>query len=149
LSDEKFQNKVVIVQLFGTWCVNCLDETKFLTKWYSENHQKGVEIIGLAFEAKPGFEYASKRVGKMKEKLGVPYDLAIGGTKDKKEASKKFPMLNEITSFPTTIFIGKDGKVKKIHTGFSGPGTGKYYQEFVNSFNQTVEDLIAENVNKN
>lgn len=144
LADAKYKNKVVILQLFGTWCPNCMDETKFLSPWFNENKHRGVEIIGLAFERKDDFEYASSRVKKMIGKLGVQYDFVIAGTNDKAQASTKLPMLNRVVAFPTTIFIGKDGKVKKIHTGFSGPGTGLYYDQFVQHFNETVNELLSE-----
>lgn len=145
-TDEKFKNKVLVLQIFGTWCPNCMDETKFLTKWYNQNSGRGAEILGLAYEAKSDFGYASGRVKKMKEKLGVPYDFVIAGTKDKEEAAKTLPMLNHVLSFPTTIFIGKDGKVKRIHTGFTGPGTGIYYEQFIESFNKTMNELLNENI---
>ena len=58
-------------------------------------------------------------------------------------------MLNKVVAFPTTIFIGKDGKVKKIHTGFSGPGTGIYYDQFIQHFNETVNELLSENYTSN
>ncbi|MCU0383806.1 MAG: TlpA family protein disulfide reductase, partial [Cyclobacteriaceae bacterium] len=124
--DEKYKNKVLVLQIFGTWCPNCMDETRFLADWYRENANRGVEILGLAFERKEDFNYAKERVLKMKEKLSVPYSFVIAGTNDKAKASEALPMLNKVLAFPTTIFIGKDGKVKKIHTGFSGPGTGIY-----------------------
>ena len=145
-SDEKYKNKVLILQLFGTWCPNCMDETKFLAPWYKENKERGVEIIGLAYESKPEFTYASERVKKMIDKLDVEYDFVIGGVRDKAEASKTLPMLNKVVAFPTTIFIGKDGKVKKIHTGFTGPGTGVYYEQFIERFNETVNELLAEDL---
>jgi len=146
LTNERFKDKVVILQIFGTWCPNCMDETKFLSQWYPKNKDRGVEILGLAYEAKDDFDYASSRVMKMKEKLAVPYDFVIAGTKDKEEAAKTLPMLNHVLSFPTTIFIGKDGTVKRIHTGFSGPGTGIHYERFIQRFNQTVDELLADNL---
>jgi thiol-disulfide isomerase/thioredoxin len=145
-NDQKYKNKVLIIQIMGSWCPNCMDETKFLKDWYLLNKNRGVEILALAYEAKPDFTYASARVKKMKDKLGIPYDIVIAGTKDKAEASKTLPMLNGILAFPTTIFIGKDGYVKKIHSGFSGPGTGVYYHQFVQDFNETVNELSIENV---
>lgn len=146
LEDEKYRDKVVILQLFGTWCPNCMDETKFLASWYRNNRHRGVEIIGLAYERKDDFAYASSRVKKMIEKWGVEYDIAIAGTDNKEAASKTLPMLNAILAFPTTIFIGKDGQVKKIHTGFSGPGTGVYYEQHIQHFNETVNELLAEKI---
>ena len=146
LADEKYRNKVVILQLFGTWCPNCMDETKFLTQWYKENQSRGIEIIGLAYERKNDFTYASTRLKKMIDKFGVPYDFVIApSTNDKLEAANTLPMLNTVVAFPTTIFIGKDGKVKKIHTGFSGPGTGIYYNQFIQHFNETVNELLSGN----
>jgi hypothetical protein len=121
-----------------------MDETRFLADWYKHNANRGVEILGLAFERKEDFNYAKERVLKMKEKLSVPYSFVIAGTNDKAKASQALPMLNKVLAFPTTIFIGKDGKVKKIHTGFSGPGTGIYFEQFKEEFNTTINSLLAE-----
>lgn len=145
LADEKFKNKVVVLQMFGTWCPNCMDETKFLSEWYRQNNGRGVEILGLAYERKDDFTYASDRVRKMKTKLDVPYDFVIAGVNDKAKAAETLPMLNKVIAFPTTIFIGKDGNVKRIHTGFSGPGTGIHYTQFKEHFNQLINELLAEN----
>ena len=146
LTDEKFKNKVVILQIFGTWCPNCMDETKFLIPWYNQNKDRGVEILGLAYERKDDFQYASDRVKKVKEKWNVPYEFVIAGVNDKAKASETLPALNGIAAFPTTIFIGKDGKVKHIHTGFEGPGTGIYHQQFIERFNQIINELLAEDL---
>lgn len=143
-TDSTFKNKVVVVQLLGTWCPNCMDETRFLTDWYRKHRERGVEVVGLAFESKDEFTYAAGRVHKMKEKMQVAYPVLIAGNKDKKKAAEALPMLNQVVAFPTTIFIGKDGKVRKIHTGFSGPGTLEYYDRFIQEFNHTVDELLRE-----
>lgn len=142
--DEVFKNKVLILQLFGTWCPNCMDETRFLAEWYTNNKDRGVEIIGLAYERKDDFTYASERVKKMQDKLSVSYPFVIAGVNDKVKAAATLPMLTKVVAFPTTIYIGKDGKVRKIYSGFSGPGTGIYYEQFKESFNQTVNELLSE-----
>ncbi len=144
LQDERFKNKVVILQIFGTWCPNCMDETRFLAPWYEQNKERGVEILGLAYERKADFNYARERVEKMKNKWNVGYEFVIAGVNDKAKASETLPALNRVLAFPTTIFIGKDGKVKHIHTGFSGPGTGIHYERFQERFNQLVNELLAE-----
>ncbi|MGB5927897.1 MAG: TlpA disulfide reductase family protein, partial [Cyclobacteriaceae bacterium] len=144
LDDEKYQDKVVLLQVFGTWCPNCMDETKFLTQWYKDNQDRGVEILGMAYEQKPDFDYASSRVKKMTERLDVPYNFVIAGNSDKKEAAKTLPMLNHVMSFPTTIFIDREGRVRRIHTGFNGPGTGEYYERWKEDFNRFMDKLIEE-----
>jgi thiol-disulfide isomerase/thioredoxin len=143
LEDEKYKDKVVILQIFGTWCPNCMDETRFLAEWYRNNQNQPVEIIGLAYEQKADFQYARERVNVMIEKLNVPYDFVIAGTSNKKEASKTLPMLNHIMSFPTMIILDKEGNVERIHTGFSGPGTGIHYEQFVESFNELMKELLS------
>jgi len=144
LLDKQYEGKVVILQIFGTWCPNCMDETKFYTKWYNENKDRGVEIIALAYENKPDYEYARARVLKMKERLKAPYQFLIAGTSDKEEASKTLPMLNQIISFPTSIFLDRNGDVRKIHTGFSGPGTGEDFEIWKKSFETLTNELLSE-----
>lgn len=144
LNDDKYKGKVVVVQVLGSWCPNCMDETKFLTQWYAENNDRGVEILGLAYERKDDFAYASDRVRKMIDKMNIPYDVLIAGVNDKAKASETLPALSGILAFPTTIIVGKDGKVKHIHTGFEGPGTGIYFERFKERFNQVINELLAE-----
>ncbi|WP_242920371.1 peroxiredoxin family protein [Pontibacter liquoris] len=144
LSDPKYKGKVVLVQLVGSWCPNCMDETMFLAPYYDQNKDRGLEIIGLGFERSPEFDKAAARLSKMKDRLNINYDLLVAGVSEKDAAAQALPALNKVMSFPTTIFIGRDGKVRKIHTGFSGPGTGKYYEDWVKEFNKTMDELLAE-----
>lgn len=144
LSDERFEAKVVVIQIMGTWCPNCMDETKLLAKWYRKNKERGVAILGLAFERKADVAYAASRIKKMKKMLDVDYQILIAGTNSQESRKQALPMINKILAFPTTIFLDKQHKVRKIHTGFSGPGTGLYYDRFVEEFNLFMDKLIAE-----
>ncbi|MCG8309010.1 MAG: TlpA family protein disulfide reductase [Cytophagales bacterium] len=144
LADERFRDKIVVVQILGSWCPNCMDETRFYVDWYNRNKDRGVEIVGLAFERKADFEYAKKRIGNMKEKLGVTYEVLIAGTTSAESREKALPMLNKIMSFPTSIILDRQHKVRKIHTGFSGPGTGVYYERFVEDFDLFMDKLLSE-----
>lgn len=145
LSDQKYNNKVVLVQFLGSWCPNCMDETAFLVRFYREYSSKGVEIIGLAYERTKDVERSKRNVGQLRDRFNVPYPLLVTGfTKDKAEVIASLPMLYNFEAFPTLIIIDKKGKVRKIHTGFSGPGTGGHYTVFVQEFEKTIDDLLAE-----
>lgn len=145
ISDKKFKDKIVLVQFFGSWCPNCMDETAYLTSFYKEYQPKGVEIIGLAYEQSKDFERSKKNVMRLRDRFSVPYDMLITGfTVDKVEVSKSLPMLDKFMAFPTLMIIDKKGKIRKIHTGFSGPGTGTHYTEFVKEFENTIDGLLAE-----
>jgi peroxiredoxin len=144
LDDEKYKGKAVIITILGSWCPNCLDEAAFLSPWYKENKQRGVEIIGLSFERKDDLSFAKPRIEKFIKRFNIDYDILFAGLADKTEASEKLPAINALLSFPTTIFIDRKGKVTKIHTGFSGPATGEYYQQFIKEFNQDVNEALGE-----
>lgn len=142
LKDEKFKNKVVIVSILGSWCPNCLDEHTFLSNWYRENRLSGVELVGLAFERKDDPVYAAKFLSNLKSRLKIEYPLLFGGKVGAVSTQKVLPEIEQIKIYPTTLFIGKDGKVAKIHTGYSGPATGLFYQEFKKEFNEIVLKLL-------
>lgn len=144
LSDAKYQGKVVIVEIIGTWCPNCTDQTRFLAPWFKENQSRGVEAIAIAFEQQDSLDYARYTLGKLKEFFDIRYDLVFGGIADKKVATEKLAGLNFMAAFPTTILIDRKGDVRQIYTGYTGEITGEYYKDYVKRFNATLDELIAE-----
>jgi thiol-disulfide isomerase/thioredoxin len=137
------KNKVVLIQIMGTWCPNCMDETNYLTDLYSK-YKNDIEIIGIGFEVGKTEQDKINTILKYKNHMGIDYPLLVGGDACKPCAIDVFPMLNNIMSFPTLIIIDKKGEVRKIHTGFSGPSTGTYYTDYVTNMNQFVKELIKE-----
>lgn len=143
--NEKYKNKVVLIQIMGTWCPNCMDETIFLKELYEKYNKEGLEIISVAYEAGNNSEQQINQVRKLIEKQKLKHLFLLGGTANKKLASEQFHSLNKVMSFPTTIFIDRTGKVQKIHTGFNGPGTGEIYREFVKETELFIQMLLKEN----
>jgi peroxiredoxin len=148
LSDQQYQDKVVLVTLSGTWCPNCADEVAFLSDYYRENKDRGLEVITLLYEHFEAFEPAAKQGRALRDKFGIGYELLIAGTSDKTLASETLPMLSSVLAFPTMIFIARDGRVRKIHTGFSGPATGQRYLKFVAEFNALMDELLDEDTDR-
>jgi thiol-disulfide isomerase/thioredoxin len=144
LADTRFENKVVIIQILGTWCHNCMDEVAFLAPFYEKNKDKGLEIVGLAYEQTDDFEQAQKRLQRLRDKMKVGYELLFAGTNERQFVEQSLPMLEGTIAFPTTIFIDKKGKVRKIHTGFSGPSTGASYQAHIDKISTFVAQLLNE-----
>ncbi len=146
LEDDRFKDKVVIVQIMGTWCPNCLDETKYYVEYLKQHKNKDLEFIALSFEYARTEEKALLAIHRLKEVLEVPYPVLLAqyGTSNKKKANEKLPMLNHVLSYPTSIYIDKMGKVRKIHTGFNGPATGEKYMEFTKEFEKFVGELLEE-----
>ena len=140
--NSNYKNKVVIIQIMGTWCHNCMDETRYYKELYTKYHAQGLEIISVGYEVGENFEDFSKKIKLLKERLDLNFTFLVGGSASKNLASEQFSMLNEVISFPTSIFIGKDGTVKRVHTGFNGPGTGSYYNEYVEKTNKLIEEML-------
>ncbi len=140
--DEKFKNRVVVIQIMGSWCPNCMDETAFFSGYFNKNKQKPISIIGLSFEKTNDFKKASANVLKVKKRFDVEYEILVAGNRD--AASEKLYMLSKVNGYPTTIFIDKKGKVRKIHTGFNGPATGKYYEKEKDDLTALLNKLLLE-----
>lgn len=146
LKDEKYRGKVVIVEFIGTWCPNCTDQTIFLSPWFNENKDKGVEAIAIGFEQKDDLEYAKYTLGKLRDKYDIQYDILFGGLADKRSVGEKIPALNKFIAYPTTIIIDRKGEVREIYTGYTGTVTGKYYQDYEKRFKELLGELLAEPV---
>lgn len=142
LSDERFRNKITVVQISGSWCPNCLDESKFLMEML-EKYKEHMEVICLTFERSDDFETAKREAMKLVDVAGITYPVLITGHTPA-NVKTALPELDNFRAFPTSLIIDKKGTVRKIHSGFSGPGTGVHYRNFVNEFTSFVDSLIAE-----
>lgn len=144
LADSRYEGKVVIVTLVGTWCPNCHDETQVMRELYDRYHADGLEIIALMYEHLEDEQAAWQQVEYFRDKFALQYDTLLAGISDKALAAETLPALNHILAFPTAIFIDRNGAVRDIHTGFSGPGTGEHYTELVATIDAKIQQLLAE-----
>lgn len=142
LQDPKFKNKVVIITIGGTWCPNCVDETSFLAPWYKENRKRGIEVVSIQYERSADTAFVRKVLTRMRDRYDIQYTQVFGGLADKQVVASSLPSLNSFLAFPTTILIDRKGRVAEIHTGYSGPATGPYYQEFLKEFNAEIDALV-------
>jgi thiol-disulfide isomerase/thioredoxin len=144
LADARFQGRPVIVVLAGSWCPNCHDEAAFLAPLYAKYRDQGLEVVSLMFEHFGDFERAAAATRRFRTEFGIEYVTLIAGISDKTEAAKVLPQLTGVFAFPTTIFLDRTGRVRKIHAGFSGPATGSHYEQLTHEFTSLVETLLAE-----
>jgi thiol-disulfide isomerase/thioredoxin len=144
IEDPRFESKVVLVNLFGSWCPNCNDEAPLLAEWHRRWADDGLEIVGLAFEFSGDPERDRKVLTRFSQRHGIGYPLLLAGVSDKTEAAKAVPDLSAVLSYPTTVFIGRDGVVRWIHSGFAGPGTGRHHDELVAEMERRIEELLSE-----
>ncbi len=139
LHDPVYENRPKVIQLMGTWCPNCLDETRFLLDYFSKRNSD-IALIALAFERHPNQNMALASISRFKEHLQIDYPILYAGSSNKTEASKQLPMLNQVVSFPTLIFLDRNNQVQRIHTGFAGPATPGY-PALIAELEKTLENL--------
>ncbi len=143
LADERFANKAMVIQISGSWCPNCYDESRYLSEVYEKYQSQGLEIVCLSFERTRDYPTAQMRLAKMKRDLQMPYTVLLAGATREDKASEKLPMLNHIMSYPTAIYLDKNHQVRKIHTGFAGPGT-PVWEDFVSENDAFLQKLLNE-----
>lgn len=140
--NKDFEGKVTIIQILGTWCPNCLDEARFFKELYNDFHEEGLEILGVAYENPKEFDEQARRVRRYTQNEEIPYKVVIGGDIQSKKVKEDFNMLNDVTAFPTSIFLNKQGEVVKIQTGFNGPGTGEIYENYRTETIKLIRELL-------
>lgn len=139
---KNFLDKVTIVEIFGSWCPNCLDQARYLKSLEARYSSDQLQLIGVAFERSADFETTVSRLQRYQSEIGLNFPLYIGGNASKSEAAKVFHMLSCICSFPTTLVIDQTGSVSLIHTGFNGPSTGRPYEYFKTTFEAHLDSLL-------
>jgi thiol-disulfide isomerase/thioredoxin len=144
--EKDWKEKVTLVQIMGTWCPNCTDESRFVKSMYEKYHKQGLEVVPVSFERGTDKQVAFTRVNSQAKQMALPYPVYLGSGADspQKAAALVFSQLNHVMSFPTLILIGKDGKVKKVWTGFYGPGTGVHYTEHT----KEIENVLLKELNR-
>ncbi len=140
---ETQTGRVTIIQISGSWCHNCMDETRFFVDQFNQYHDRGLDIIGVCFERYSEYEKAAPRIQKMINDLSIPYPMAFAGKTGSENTSAALPMFSQIISYPTSIYIDKKGLVRKIHTGFTGPGTSEY-EAFIQESENFIQELLQE-----
>jgi thiol-disulfide isomerase/thioredoxin len=140
-TDARFLGKVVLVNITGSWCPNCHDEAPFLAELYRKYRSRGLEVVALSFEEEDQLKNPARLRAFMKE-YGIDYTVLLGGVPDDRDAKLTQPV--NLNSWPTTFFLGRDGRVRFVHAGFPGPASGDLYRQATHEFYAQVESLLAE-----
>jgi thiol-disulfide isomerase/thioredoxin len=142
--DPRFHGKVLLVDIFGTWCSTCHDALPTLTSLYREFQPRGFEIVGLGYEVSADSAEANPLIRRFRDKFGVTWPLLRAGINLVEETAATLPQLRGFTAYPTTLFIGRDGRIREVYAGFRGPAAGEQHERQVADFRRTIERLLAE-----
>jgi len=136
--------RATLLVVFGSWCPNCNDEAAFLAELDRRYRDRGLRILGLAFELTGEAERDAGQVRLFAERHGLAIPYFLCGTADKDEATRALGLVDRVRAFPTTVFVGADGRVRAVHSGYAGPATGEEHQRLRRAFVERIEALLAE-----
>jgi peroxiredoxin len=141
LDDPRFQGRVIVVAISGSWCPNCHDEAPFLEELYRKYRAEGLEVIALSFEEAEQLKSLSRLRAFIKE-YAIDYTVLVPGVPD--ELAAKFPQGENLNSWPTTFFLGRDHRVRGVHAGFAGRTSGEFHGQTRGEITSIIERLLAE-----
>ncbi len=144
LEDADLWGRVTILELFGTWCPNCNDAAVWLEDLHERYADRGLSIVGLAFELTGD---PARDLGQLDEyagRHGIRFPLLLAGLADKAQASAAFPAVDRVRAYPTFVIFDAERRVRAVLTGFSGPATGGAYHRQSEQAEALIEQLLDE-----
>jgi len=144
--DPRHRGQVVIVTVGGSWCPNCHDEAAFLRELLATRRDRGLDVIQLMFEYSPDLAAATEAARAFAAKFAIDYPVLVAGVTHDDDVLRKLPQLESFKAYPTMLIIDRGGRVRRVHTGFSGPATGVHYQAQNRELAAFVDELLAEQV---
>src|SRR5204863_5262503 len=104
IAKADFKGKVLILDVWGTWCPPCRAEIPHFVALVKNYKEKGLEIVGLNSEG--GDDEADlKKVQEFHKENGMNYRCAL----IKKDTLDQIP---DMQGFPTTLFLDRTGKIR-------------------------------------
>ena len=142
--DPRFRGKVVLVDIFGSWCPTCHYAAPELMRFYRRYRSRGLEVVGLAYEVTGDTTTDRRQLRRYRDKFDITFPLLLAGVNDTEAAAATLPQLTGFTSFPTTLFLGRDGRIRRVHAGFYGPATGPQHARLLRDYEREIEKLLSE-----
>jgi thiol-disulfide isomerase/thioredoxin len=141
-NDPRFKGKVVLVNLTGSWCPNCHDEAPFLAALDARYRSRGLQIVGLDFEDADQLSSGTPRLKAFINRYKLNYTMLVVG--ERKDVKEKLPQAVNLNAWPTSFFLGRDGKVRSVHVGFPSRGSAEFDAKARADISREIEQLLAE-----
>jgi thiol-disulfide isomerase/thioredoxin len=143
LDDPEFRGKARLITLFGTWCPNCNDEADYLAELQERYGERGLKILGLAFELDENLARSAAQVERYQARHSAHWPVLFAGISDKAQATEALSALDRVRSYPTVLFVDANGQVRAVHTGYAGPATGAAHDRMRERYETLIEELLA------
>ena len=128
---SNYSGKVLLVNLWATWCGPCRRETPELVKLHKEYQARGVEMVGLSTEDPIA---SAQSVHDFVQQFQVDYEVGWA-TRD---VAIALMQLSGRSSIPQSFIITRSGRIKKQFIGFDPTRTPPLLK-------QALEDALIDN----
>ena len=115
-TDGRFQGKVVLVTLWGSWCPPCVSEIPTFNGLMERHGPEGLEIVAIAFEKTTDPDVRRVHLRDFSREHGVGYLVLDGGSTS--DFGTALPMVDDVEGLPVEILIGRDGHVADVRNGY-------------------------------
>jgi thiol-disulfide isomerase/thioredoxin len=134
-TDSRFAGKVVLVDLWATWCPPCLSEIPTLVDVQKRYGDRGFVIVAIAFEAED-VELRRTRLRDFATRHGINYLVLDGGPPEDFEAA--FPTVKNVKGLPVEILVDRTGRVRSARNGYG------FKKKWAKRLRQEIEALLSE-----
>jgi thiol-disulfide isomerase/thioredoxin len=138
---DSLMGKPLIIHIMGSWCHNCRDEALALKEFVQKYSSHGVRFYAIAIEKQSDTSYVRERIRFIRERWGISWPVLSTGKSTKDNFSDWFG-LKETLPYPTMFLFDSKHHAVKMHVGFSGPATGKAFEDWKAEFENDLKDLI-------
>jgi len=132
---------LTILDITATWCPNCLDASRLIHELTADKRDS-IRCLYLSFERGADTQPAQawERIQRYSAMIDPNATWVLGGAASKDVATKLLSFLPPITSFPTVVFLPRNG-VPEVYAGFHGPATGESYEQQRKAFLDAINRL--------
>lgn len=139
-TDGRFEGKVLLIDLWGTWCPPCLSEIPTFVDLQDRYAGRGFEMIGIAFEKIEDPSERRRHLASFREEQGIDYLILDGGTID--DFSSSLPAVRNARGLPIEILVSRDGRVEAARNGYG------YSKKWARKLDRELQKLLGGTMNR-
>lgn len=106
VSSDQFAGKALAINFFATWCPPCREEIPGFVEVFDRYRDRGFELVGISLDTDTRSHLAA-----FISANGIRYRILFGDLTTARA-------YGGVSSIPTTFFVGRDGRIRKIHVGY-------------------------------
>lgn len=142
LTSADFAGCVVLLNIFGSWCPSCHEESAMLANWQRRYANLQFKVVSLAFELSSNTDENLETLQQFAAKYHPDFTMLLGGSVE--EAVEKLAPLIRLNAYPTNVFIDRSGQIRGVYPGFIGAAQHQQHQHFIGMHERILKELLAE-----